>query len=128
MATTQVQGSRDITLPETTEPVVLIHSLKRYGDPMALQRTLTEITPSYVVMYGADISAIRQLEVYQNNNPSIAVKIYFLVYGNSVEEQAYLTSLRKEKEAFDKLIATKTVRIVQILSNFYSFYLILFKN
>lgn len=49
------------------------------------------------------------LQVYQNNNPSISLKIFFLVYGGSVEEQGYLTALRREKEAFDKLINTKTV-------------------
>lgn len=104
----QVAGN-DTSILETTEPVVLIQSLKRSGDPMALQRTLGEVVPSYVIMYGADVSAIRQLEVYQNNNPSINLKIYFLVYGGSVEEQGYLTSLRREKEAFEKLIMTKAV-------------------
>lgn len=125
----------DITMLETTEPVVLIHSLKRFGDPMALQRTLTEVMPSYVVMYGADISAIRQLEVYQNSNPSITLKIYFLVYGGSVEEQGYLTSLRREKEAFEKLITTKTVQKIKFLHicNFskkrnFIFHLKLFEN
>ncbi|XP_043278151.1 DNA repair endonuclease XPF [Venturia canescens] len=107
----QVAGD-DTTILETTEPVVLIHSLKRSGDPMALQRTLSEVVPSYVVMYGADVSAIRQLEVYQNNNPSINLKIYFLVYGGSVEEQGYLTSLRREKEAFEKLIKTKATMVI----------------
>ncbi len=35
------------------------------------------------------------------------VKVYFLMYSNSVEEQAYLTSLRREKEAFEFLIKEK---------------------
>ena len=77
---------------------------------MALLQTLDEVLPSYVILYTADISAVRQLEVYQNKNPSIALKVYFLIYGGSVEEQAYLTSLRREKEAFDKLVTSKTVK------------------
>lgn len=31
-------------------------------------------------------------------------RVYFLIYGGSTEEQRYLTALRKEKEAFEKLI------------------------
>ncbi|XP_053593687.1 DNA repair endonuclease XPF [Microplitis demolitor] len=100
------------SLSSMTDPIVLIQSVKRGGDPMALQRTLSETLPGYIVMYGADISSIRQLEVYQNNNPSISLKIFFLVYGGSVEEQGYLTSLRREKEAFDKLINAKTTMVI----------------
>lgn len=50
-------------------------------------------------------------QIYQNNNPSINLKVYFLIYGGSVEEQEYLTALRREKEAFHVLINTKKVRI-----------------
>jgi hypothetical protein len=32
------------------------------------------------------------------------------MYAGSVEEQAYLTSLRKEKESFEHLIQEKAVR------------------
>ncbi|KAK0178142.1 hypothetical protein PV328_002119 [Microctonus aethiopoides] len=99
-------------LLSNAEPIVLIHSVKRGGDPMALHRTLYDTMPGYVIMYGADISSIRQLEVYQNNNPSISLKIFFLIYGGSVEEQGYLTALRREKDAFDKLINTKTKMVV----------------
>ncbi|XP_024942375.1 DNA repair endonuclease XPF isoform X1 [Cephus cinctus] len=93
-------------------PIVIVQSLKKHGDPMALQRILSEKVPRYIVMYAADISAVRQLEAYQNNNPSIQLNVYFLIYGGSVEEQAYLTSLRREKEAFDMLINTKTTMVV----------------
>ncbi|KAG8035797.1 hypothetical protein G9C98_001453 [Cotesia typhae] len=99
-------------LSSMTEPIIFIQSVKRGGDPMALQRTLHETIPGFIIMYGVDISSIRQLEVYQNNNPSIALKIFFLVYGGSVEEQGYLTALRREKEAFDKLINTKTTMVI----------------
>merc|ERR1712223_338347 len=34
------------------------------------------------------------------------------MYGNSTEEQAYLTSLRKEKEAFEKLIKDKATMVI----------------
>ena len=34
-------------------------------------------------------------------------RVYFLLYKSSVEEQAYLTTLRREKEAFERLIKAK---------------------
>ncbi|KAI4498440.1 hypothetical protein M0802_006375 [Mischocyttarus mexicanus] len=102
----------DLTAIATTAPILLIQSLKKDGDPMALQRTLKESKPSSIIMYVADISVIRQLEIYQNNNTSINLKIYFLIYGGSVEEQEYLTSLRREKEAFHILINNKKTMVV----------------
>jgi DNA excision repair protein ERCC-4 len=47
--------------------------------------------------------------VYQSSHPEIQLRVYFLMYGGSVEEQAFLTSLRREKEAFDFLIKEKAV-------------------
>lgn len=60
-------------------------------------------------MYDVDITIVRQLEVYQRYHSTLALTVYFLIYGGTVEEQAYLTSLRKEKEAFDSLIEEKGV-------------------
>ncbi|KAL0106731.1 hypothetical protein PUN28_015343 [Cardiocondyla obscurior] len=93
-------------------PIVFIQAIKKGGDPMALQRMLTEHTPNNIILYVTDISTVRQLEVYQNNNPSINLKVYFLIYGGSVEEQEYLTSLRREKEAFHRLINAKTTMVI----------------
>ncbi|PBC30084.1 DNA repair endonuclease XPF [Apis cerana cerana] len=102
----------DLTNINENMPIILIQSLKKNGDPMALQRALIEHMPSNIIMYVADLSAIRQIEVYQNNNPSIDLKVYFLIYGGSVEEQEYLTSLRREKEAFHALINSKTTMVI----------------
>ncbi|XP_028048200.1 DNA repair endonuclease XPF isoform X1 [Monomorium pharaonis] len=93
-------------------PIVFIQAIKKGGDPMALQRILTEHMPNNIILYVTDIGVVRQLEVYQNNNPSLNLKVYFLIYGGSVEEQEYLTSLRREKEAFHSLINTKTTMVV----------------
>ena len=35
-----------------------------------------------------------------------------MMYGKSVEEQAYLSSLRQEKEAFEKLIREKATMVI----------------
>ena len=58
------------------------------------------------------ISVVRQLEVFQAQNPDYKMKVYFMMYGKSVEEQAYLSSLRQEKEAFEKLIREKTTMVI----------------
>ncbi|KAL7299564.1 hypothetical protein TKK_0007641 [Trichogramma kaykai] len=102
----------DLTTLSATQPLLVIESMKRNGDSMSLHKRLDEMSPNYVVLYAADISAVRQLEVYQNKNPSIPLKVYFLIYGGSVEEQAYLTSLRREKEAFEKLVMAKTTMVI----------------
>nr|XP_031840171.1 DNA repair endonuclease XPF isoform X1 [Nomia melanderi]XP_031840172.1 DNA repair endonuclease XPF isoform X1 [Nomia melanderi]XP_031840173.1 DNA repair endonuclease XPF isoform X1 [Nomia melanderi]XP_031840174.1 DNA repair endonuclease XPF isoform X1 [Nomia melanderi] len=104
-------GELDLTNITTDTPIILIQSLKKAGDPMSLQRTLAEHMPRNIIMYVADISAVRQIEVYQNSNPSIDLKVYFLIYGGSAEEQEYLTSLRQEKEAFHTLINAKTTMV-----------------
>ncbi|KAG8232353.1 hypothetical protein J437_LFUL008821 [Ladona fulva] len=81
-------------------------------DPNLFGRTLSKIHPQYIIVYDADISSIRQIEVYQAYNPACPPRIYFLMYRGSVEEQAYLTSLRQEKEAFEHLIQQKSTMVV----------------
>jgi hypothetical protein len=55
-----------------------------------------------------------RIEVYKAANPHLHIKVYFLIYDNSAEEQKYLTSLRKEKEAFEKLIMAKSKVVIPI--------------
>lgn len=50
-----------------------------------------------------------KLQVFKAQNPDLEVKVYFMVYDNSVEEQRYLSLIRKEKAAFEKLIREKSV-------------------
>lgn len=44
-------------------PVVILQTFKKYGDPLALPRTLQTIKPRFVIMYDADMAAVRRLEV-----------------------------------------------------------------
>ncbi|KAJ3347367.1 hypothetical protein HDU91_006792 [Kappamyces sp. JEL0680] len=74
------------------------------------------LQPQWIIMYDPDISFVRRIEVrvrpngqvYKAENPQLKIKVYFLVYDNSAEEQQYLTSLRREKDAFEKLILQKS--------------------
>ncbi|KAG8176360.1 hypothetical protein JTE90_020758 [Oedothorax gibbosus] len=63
--------------------------------------------PKYIIFYDGDVELIRRVELHQALNNKEQLKVYFLVYSGSSEEQCYLTSLRREKEAFEFLIKEK---------------------
>ncbi|VDP85673.1 unnamed protein product [Echinostoma caproni] len=90
---------------------------------------LDRFQPRYVILYEPRVAWVRELEVYQarrhgktidkeldektdtkqecENSESIEVQpleVFFMLYENSVEEQCYLTNLRREKEAFESLV------------------------
>lgn len=60
-------------------------------------------------MYDPNPAFIRQIEVYRALNPTLNVRVYFAIFENSVEEQNYLSLIRKEKQSFEKLIHEKSV-------------------
>lgn len=128
--------TEDAENPEQTDPhMPLVKSLQ--SGSFYIYKLLEEFKPRYVILYDVEMSVVRQLEVFQARQPDFKVllwtsqiwiffcvyfgddiityleydyfqvKVYFLVYSNSVEEQAYLTSLRREKEAFEFLIKEK---------------------
>jgi hypothetical protein len=70
-------------------------------------RVLEEIRPRFVVMYEPNPSFVRRVEVYRASHPNRHLKAFFLYYANSVEEQRYLSAVRKEKDAFTRLIREK---------------------
>jgi DNA excision repair protein ERCC-4 len=65
---------------------------------------LEEIKPRYVIMYEPDAAFIRRIEVYRSSHANRQVRVYFMYYGGSVEEQRYLSAVRREKDSFAKLI------------------------
>uniref|UniRef100_A0A8C3L8I5 DNA repair endonuclease XPF n=1 Tax=Chrysolophus pictus TaxID=9089 RepID=A0A8C3L8I5_CHRPC len=93
-------------------PLTIIHPLQGCSDPYALTRVLHEVEPRYVVLYDAELTFVRQLEIYKASRPGKPLRVYFLIYGSSTEEQRYLTALRKEKEAFEKLIRERASMVV----------------
>lgn len=71
-------------------------------------QTLCDLhNPKYMIFYDGDVELIRRVELHQAMNNKEKLKVYFLVYSGSSEEQCYLTSLRREKEAFEFLIKEK---------------------
>jgi DNA excision repair protein ERCC-4 len=67
-------------------------------------RILEELQPSYVIMYEPDPTFLRQIEVQRATHPEKRLRAYFMYYAESVEEQLYLSDVRREKDAFTKLI------------------------
>ncbi|KAI9711485.1 MAG: hypothetical protein M1820_002048 [Bogoriella megaspora] len=65
---------------------------------------LEEVKPRYVIMYEPDSAFIRRVEVYRSSHSDRSVRVYFMYYGGSVEEQRYLSAVRREKDAFTRLI------------------------
>ena len=91
-------------------PVTIIQSM--HVGQFAMYKILNELKPRYVILYDVEVSAIRQLEVFQANHSDHKLKSYIMMYRNSAEEQAYLSALRKEKEAFEKLMKEKTTMVI----------------
>ncbi|MCJ1434223.1 hypothetical protein MMC27_003590 [Xylographa pallens] len=71
------------------------------------EHLLEEVRPRYVIMYEPDAAFIRRVEVYRSSHNDRGVRVYFMYYGGSVEEQRYLSAVRKEKDAFTRLIREK---------------------
>lgn len=68
------------------------------------EQILAEVKPRYIIMYEPDAAFIRRVEVYRSSHTDRNVRVYFMYYGGSVEEQRYLSAVRREKDAFTKLI------------------------
>uniref|UniRef100_A0A1A8PCK4 DNA repair endonuclease XPF n=1 Tax=Nothobranchius rachovii TaxID=451742 RepID=A0A1A8PCK4_9TELE len=108
----QLDLSSDAYYGVLKEPLMVIHPLKGCTDPHSLTRVLQEVEPSFVVLYDAEMSFVRQLEIYKANRPGKPLRVYFLIYGGSTEEQKYLTALSKEKKAFEHLIREKATMVI----------------
>ncbi|KAI2639339.1 DNA repair endonuclease XPF [Xylaria nigripes] len=82
------------------QDLVVVHAYEGDQD----EHVLEEIRPRYIIMYEPDASFIRRVEVYRSSHNDRNVRVYFMFYGGSVEEQRYLASVRREKDCFTKLI------------------------
>ena len=75
------------------------------------EHVLEEVRPRYVIMYEPDAAFIRRVEVYRSSHNDRNVRVYFMYYGGSVEEQRYLSAVRKEKDSFTRLIQERGVSL-----------------
>ncbi|KAJ2895371.1 DNA repair protein [Zalerion maritima] len=89
--------------------LIVVHAYGESGHGQGADqddRVLEEIKPRYIIMYEPSSSAafIRRVEVYRSSHTDRNVRVYFMYYGGSVEEQRYLAEVRREKEWFTRLI------------------------
>lgn len=106
----EVNKPEEPTLKVAESPVTIVHSLQ--GGNFEIKKLLYELKPRFIVLYDSDMTFVRQIEVYQSSHPDLHTRVYFMMYRGSVEEQGYLTTLRREKEAFEKLIKQKAAMVV----------------
>jgi len=71
------------------------------------EHLLEEVKPRYIIMYEPEATFIRRVEVYRSSHNDRNVRSYYMCYGGSVEEQRFLSAVRREKDAFTKLIKEK---------------------
>ncbi|KIH91533.1 DNA excision repair protein ERCC-4 [Sporothrix brasiliensis 5110] len=90
--------------------LVVIHAYDGDQD----EHVLEEVKPRYIIMYEPDAAFIRRIEVYRSSHNDRSVRTYFMYYGGSVEEQKYLSAVRREKDAFTKLIKERASMAVTL--------------
>ncbi|KAI8576312.1 hypothetical protein K450DRAFT_257648 [Umbelopsis ramanniana AG] len=110
---TDVMSHKDI-LPHFDEiaPSEVVTVSQYVGEDEAA--LLEQLQPKFIIMYDPNPAFVRRVELYRASHPDREVRVYFMIYDNSVEEQQYLSSIRQEKEAFEKLIREKSIMAVPI--------------
>lgn len=102
---------------QAPQPTICIQSFKTQAlGSMAVERVLRDLNPSYVIMYHTDITAIRQLEVFEarlRRSVKDRMSVFVMLHSDTAEEQAYLTALRREKKAFELIIETKRTMVIE---------------
>lgn len=81
---------------------IVVHAYSGDSNDMLLE----EIRPKYIITFSPNTEFVRRVEVYRSSHMSadVGVRVYSLVYPGSVEEQRYLSQVRREKDAFTRLI------------------------
>jgi DNA excision repair protein ERCC-4 len=89
----------------TLDDLVVVRTYRGDSDDYVLQ----ELRPRFIVMYDPDPAFVRRIEMYRSTTAGVNPRVYFLLYAESIEEQRYLSSIRREKESFEKLIRERSI-------------------
>ncbi|KAK6947501.1 ERCC4 domain [Dillenia turbinata] len=98
------------TLMENAKPVPPVHFYALESD----QHILDLMNPTVVIVYHADMTFVREIEIYKAENPSKKLKVYFLFYEDSTEVQKFEASIRRENGAFETLIRQKSLMMLPV--------------
>lgn len=85
-------------------------------NPYPLQ-VLFDLHPTHIILYDTSycVSIMRSIDVYlaHNRMNDINLHVYFMMYDKSIEENRYIYQLKREKDAFDRLINKESQMIVR---------------
>ena len=94
-----------------TEPEELRVMLRSYSNIDGDQSTLLlqDLQPKYIVLYDADVSFVRSIEIFSSLQEETAEppRVYFMLFEASAEEKTFMKSLEREQNAFERLIQHK---------------------
>lgn len=70
---------------------------------------LSDLDPKYVVLYDAEISFVRAIEIHSSlqDKSQELIRVFFMLFQASAEEKSFKLALEREKNAFEKLIHHK---------------------
>lgn len=74
--------------------------------------SLGMLDPHSIILYSPNLQILRTIELFKlkdSSEENLKLKVFFFMYSDSIEEHRYLTQVRRENEAFEKLIQTKAV-------------------
>lgn len=110
----EIQNNQDDILPTFEEiPNTSLITIQCYEED-ANEQILGDSQPRFIILFDPNPAFVRQIEVYRAQHPTIDIRVYFMLYENSVEEQNYLSLIRKEKESFERLIHEKSVMAIPL--------------
>lgn len=75
-------------------------------------RTLAHIRPKFIIVLEPHLEVLREIELFQVNNPNEYVRLYFMLYNGSVEEDSFITSVERENSVFESLIESKAIMVI----------------
>ena len=84
----------------TPEQTLVIHPYDGDADDQLLE----EVRPRYIIMYSPQKDFIHRVEVYRSSHAARPVRVYLMAYEQSVEESTHYSGIRKERDAFTRLI------------------------
>ena len=85
------------------------------GSTSSLLDFLCTYQPSVVVLYDPTLRHMREVEVYQAGySPFSRIRLYLLLYEDSLEAQRFRSSVEEERQAFETLIRHKATMVVRL--------------
>ncbi|TRM61018.1 hypothetical protein BD626DRAFT_88683 [Schizophyllum amplum] len=78
---------------------------------------LAELQPRFIIMIEPNVDFFRRVELYRCANPGLGVRMYHMFYGDSCEEHKFLAGIRKEKNAFERLIRERGNMLLPIFED-----------